>query len=105
MVHFIPPSQRRFALLAAQADSAPVLIHGTSGTGKGAIARWIHSNGPRATYPFEIAHQSRSLANQILRNSGRNSHYFPEIGKWTLSEQKILLSFFENEIDHGSRAS
>jgi transcriptional regulator with GAF, ATPase, and Fis domain len=34
------------------ASSAPVLLVGESGTGKGLIARILHSQGPRATKPF-----------------------------------------------------
>ena len=34
------------------ASSAPVLLLGESGTGKGLIARILHSQGPRATEPF-----------------------------------------------------
>lgn len=94
MVHFIPPSQRRFALLAAQADTAPVLIYGAAGTGKGAISRWIHANGPRATYPFLLATRDRPLANQLLEAQG-GTLLISELGKWTLSEQKILLSYLK----------
>ena len=62
MVHFIPPGQRRLAMLAAQAEAAPVLIRGGSGTGKGAIARWIHLNGPRAALPLIEADRKSPLA-------------------------------------------
>ena len=92
MVHFIPPSQRRLAMLAAQADSAPVLIHGGSGTGKGAIARWIHQNGPRATRPFLTATHDRPLVQQIPEAQG-GSLVIPEIGEWPLAEQKVLETF------------
>jgi two-component system response regulator HydG len=52
IIQFIPSTQRRFVLLAAQTDNAPVLIVGASGTGKSALARWIQSNGPRSALPL-----------------------------------------------------
>lgn len=94
MVHFIPPSQRRLAMLAAQTDTAPVLICGASGTGKGAIARWIHGNGPRAARPLVVANQDLPLLQQIPKAQG-GSLVIPEIGSWPLSEQKVLLGFLE----------
>ncbi|MDF1808873.1 MAG: sigma-54 dependent transcriptional regulator [Phycisphaerales bacterium] len=36
---------------AAQVDST-VLITGSSGTGKSALAQWIHQQGPRSAFPF-----------------------------------------------------
>jgi DNA-binding NtrC family response regulator len=51
MVTFIPAAERRTALLARQADHLPVLICGGSGSGKSALARWIHTNGPRSAMP------------------------------------------------------
>jgi DNA-binding NtrC family response regulator len=34
------------------ASSSPILIEGETGSGKGVLARWLHSNGPRADEPF-----------------------------------------------------
>ena len=102
MVHFIPSSQRRLALLAAQADLAPALVYGASGTGKGAIARWIHTNGPRSGRTLIIASQTtptsgvKSLASQILQAQS-GTLIVPEIGEWPLSEQKALLSFLKTK--------
>ena len=94
MVHFIPPSQRRLALLASQADSAPVLIHGASGTGKGGIARWIHQHGARAALPFVIANRDRPLHEQIPHAQG-GTLVIDEIGEWPLGEQRVLLDFLQ----------
>ncbi len=96
MVHFIPPSQRRFALMAAQADSTPVLIQGAAGTGKGAIAYWIHLNGPRSAFAYIEAQQGKPLASQILEAQG-GTLTIPEIGEWPLAEQKILLGFLKTK--------
>src|ERR1700691_274852 len=32
--------------------NSPVLIQGTTGSGKGVLARWLHQNGSRAEWPF-----------------------------------------------------
>lgn len=96
MVHFIPPHQRRLALLAAQAESAPVLIHGSSGTGKGAIARWIHVNSPRSLRPLHYATLEQPLASQIAAAQS-GTLVIPEIGTWGLAEQKILLQFLNTK--------
>jgi len=96
MVHFIPPGQRRLALLAAQADSAPVLISGASGTGKGAIARWIHANSPRAARPFIEATRHTNLVAQIFKAQG-GTLLVSEIGEFPLSEQKNLLNFINTK--------
>lgn len=96
MVHFIPPSQRRLAMLAAQADTAPALIYGASGTGKGAIARWIHTNGPRATKVLKQATHDLPLAVQIPEAQG-GSLLIGEIGEYPLGEQKVLLNFLQTK--------
>ena len=95
-VYFIPPSQRRLAMLAAQADLAPVLVSGAAGTGKSAIARWIHANSPRAARPLVTAKHEKSLTEQI-KQSQAGSLFIPEIGEWSLSEQKILLIFLKTK--------
>jgi len=94
MVHFIPPTQRRLALLAAQADLGPVLIYGGAGSGKGAIARWIHGHGPRAGKPFITAVQEVSLCEQLPLAQG-GTIVIPELGEWNRAEQKILLHFLQ----------
>lgn len=94
MVHFIPPGQRRLANLAAQAEGAPVLISGGSGTGKGAIARWIHLNGPRAGKPFVVANLKKTFSEQVALAPG-GTLLIPEIGEWGLAEQRMIFSFLK----------
>lgn len=96
MVHFIPPCQRRLAMLAAQADSDPILISGASGTGKSAIARWIHANSPRAAKPFVIAQLEKPFSSQIVYAQG-GSFLIPEISEWPLGEQKTILKFLKTK--------
>ena len=94
MVHFIPPSQRRLAMLAAQADTAPALICGASGTGKGGICRWIHANGPRATRPLIHTNPKLPLISQLPQAQG-GTLVIDEIGNLPLGEQKALLNFLK----------
>jgi DNA-binding NtrC family response regulator len=106
MVHFIPPGQRKLALLAAQADSAPALISGGDGTGKGAIAHWIHANGPRAGRPFVIATveqmREKPFASQIPAAQG-GTLVIAEVSDWPLSEQVAILGFLRTKsIPHPS---
>lgn len=51
-VSFVPAAYRRTVIRAAQKDSDPVYLSGEPGSGKSAIARWIHSNSPRGAQPF-----------------------------------------------------
>jgi two-component system response regulator HydG len=105
MVHFIPPGQRRLAMLAAQADTAPALISGASGTGKGAIARWIHSNSPRTAHPFLTATRDRSFISQIAEAQG-GTMVIPDIGEWPLGEQKAILNFLKTKsVPHAGNTS
>lgn len=96
LVHFIPPSQRRLVMLAAQADTAPVLIHGGSGTGKSLIARWIHTNGPRSVQPFVTATRKQPLTEQLYEAQG-GTLLILEIGEWSLSDQMTLLNYLKTK--------
>ena len=93
MVHFVPPSQRRAAVLAAQSDS-PALVVGGSGSGKGAIAQWIRKSGPRAGAPVVTASHGENLASR-LREAHEGTLLIHEISEWPLSEQRILLNYLK----------
>jgi len=64
-VSFIPASLRRTVVRAAQLDTEPVYLSGETGSGKSAIARWIHQNSPRSTKPFVIFSAGESLLDKI----------------------------------------
>lgn len=96
MVHFIPPGQRRLAMLAAQADSAPALVCGASGTGKGGIAKWIHANSARAAKSLLIARRDIAIVDQLPMAQG-GTLIVPEIGEWPLSEQLVILNFLKTK--------
>ncbi|MCM2324672.1 MAG: sigma 54-interacting transcriptional regulator [Oligoflexia bacterium] len=81
-------------MLAAQAESAPILIAGASGTGKGGIARWIHANGLRAGKPYLVATHDIPLTERLAQAQG-GTLLIPEIGSWNLSDQRLLLNFLK----------
>ena len=81
--------------MAAQADNAPCLIYGASGTGKSAMARWIHNNGPRASLPLVVANHDHSLVEQIFDTQG-GTLVITDIGEWPLGEQRALLQYLSN---------
>lgn len=95
MVHFIPSGQRRLALMAAQTDSAPILICGGAGTGKGAIAHWLHLNGPRVGKPFLVI-QENSISERIREAQG-GTLVITEVAELPLGEQKTLLGFLNQK--------
>lgn len=94
-VYFIPPAERRRMLLASQADSSSVLIYGAGGTGKGAIAKWIHRQSPRSLRPFVEWKPGASLE-EALRSAQGGSLVVTELSELTQQEQKQLLDFLKN---------
>jgi two-component system response regulator HydG len=94
MVYFIPSSQRKLALAAAQADDEPVLVIGGTGTGKGALAKWIHQNSPRAAQPLKIATRERTLSEQIRECNG-GTIVIDDILNYPVSEQLVVLNFLK----------
>jgi DNA-binding NtrC family response regulator len=66
-VSFIPAISRRIVIRAAQLDSEPAYLSGESGSGKSAIARWIHQNSPRSTRPFVSYSRGDSLAERVAQ--------------------------------------
>lgn len=96
MVYFIPSSQRKIALSAAQSDEEPVLVIGGSGTGKGALAKWIHQNSPRAALACVLSTRERTLAEQI-RDANGGTLIIDDITNYPVSEQLVLLNFLKTK--------
>jgi two-component system response regulator FlrC len=65
-VSFIPATSRRLVIRAAQHDSEPVYLSGETGSGKSAIARWIHQNSPRGAKPLVLFAAGDDLAARAL---------------------------------------
>lgn len=64
-VSFIPAAYRRTVIRAAQKDSMPVYLSGAVGSGKSAIARWIHGNSPRGASPLVLFSSGDVLAERV----------------------------------------
>jgi DNA-binding NtrC family response regulator len=96
MVYFIPSSQRKIALAAAHADHEPVLVIGGAGTGKGALAKWIHQNSPRASQPCVMATRERTIAEQ-LRDCKGGTLIVDDIANYPVSEQMVILNFLKTK--------
>lgn len=105
MVVFIPSSQRKIAMMAAQSDTDPVFILGGVGTGKGALARWIHQNSPRSSQICTTATRERTLSEQIREANG-GTLIVDDIANYPVSEQIALLNFLKTKaIPHPHKAS
>jgi len=64
-VSFIPAAYRRTIIRAAQKDSSPVYLSGAIGSGKSAIARWIHGNSPRGASPLILFSSGDDLTQKV----------------------------------------
>lgn len=77
-VAIIPRHLRRLTTVASLRDQDAVWISGESGSGKSAIARWLHERGPRSAYPFVEIKAFDPIPLQI-RSAGMGTLYFPEL--------------------------
>ncbi|MBC7397097.1 MAG: sigma-54-dependent Fis family transcriptional regulator [Bdellovibrionales bacterium] len=96
MVYFIPSSQRKIALAAAQAEDEPALVIGGAGTGKGALAKWIHQNSPRAAQTLVMANRDRPIAEQI-RDCKGGTIVIDDITNYPMSDQMVILNFLKTK--------
>ena len=100
------------------ADS-PILIHGETGTGKGVLAHWFHTNGCRASQPFVdlncsglsrefletelFGHERGAFTGAIQRKTGlleiahKGTVFLDEIGDVDLVVQPKLLKVLEEK--------
>ncbi len=98
MVHFISPEQRIQLSKAALDDRKPVLLVGESGTGKGALANWIHQQSARSDQPLltiDLRNSPPESIPDLLIQAGAGTVVIHEIGSWPLREQKTVLQLLE----------
>jgi DNA-binding NtrC family response regulator len=94
MVHFISPKTRKQVMELSQNDAQHVLILGESGTGKSAIARWIHEHSSRSLKPFVLAKPQDDLF-QLFQQAQGGAVYFSEIAQWPQGTQKKLAQYLK----------
>jgi DNA-binding NtrC family response regulator len=101
------------------ASGSSVLILGETGSGKGAVARWLHDHGPRAAEPF-VAINCAGLARELIESelfghvkgaftgalatktgllevAHRGTVFLDEIGDIDLAVQPKLLKALEDQ--------
>ncbi|HXE90461.1 MAG TPA: sigma-54 dependent transcriptional regulator [Terriglobales bacterium] len=101
------------------ASESPVLIRGETGTGKGVLARWLHTNGPRSEEPFVdlncaglnrdfletelFGHEKGAFTGAVSAKQGllevahRGTIFLDEIGDVDLQVQPKLLKVLEEK--------
>jgi DNA-binding NtrC family response regulator len=101
------------------ATESPILIHGETGTGKGVLANWLHSHGPRAEEAFVdlncaglshdlletelFGHEKGAFTGATASKSGllevahHGSVFLDEIGDMDLLVQPKLLKVLEEK--------
>jgi DNA-binding NtrC family response regulator len=73
-----------------------VLITGESGTGKGALARWIHDRGPRAAGPFVRVLPVETDLSEALAEASGGTLFLDEISDLSADAQGKLLAVLES---------
>jgi DNA-binding NtrC family response regulator len=115
------PAIRHLAETVGKVVSAerPILIQGETGTGKGVLARWLHSNGPRAEEPFVdlncaglskefletelFGHAKGAFTGAVSQKAGllevahQGTLFLDEIGDIDLQVQPKLLKVLEEQ--------
>ncbi len=98
---------------------SPILIQGETGSGKGVLARWIHSKGARASEPFVdlncgglsrdlletelFGHEKGAFTGAVQRKTGllevahKGTVFLDEIGDVDLQVQPKLLKVLEDK--------
>jgi len=88
-VSFIPAASRRLVVRAAQHDREPVYLSGETGSGKSAIARWIHQNSPRGTKPLILFAAGDDLAGRVME-AGEGTMVVQDLENFAPSERDEL---------------
>jgi len=91
-VSFIPAISRRLVVRAASQDSEPVYLSGESGSGKSAIARWIHQNSPRGAKPLVLFAAGDDLAKHALE-ADEGTLVIQELENFSQAERAELARF------------
>lgn len=105
MVHFIPQKARKTILEWAQNDTLTVCLLGLAGSGKSAIARWIHKHSPRSMEPFTVFNPGADLY-AALEGNPSGTLYIEEVAQLPLKQQKRLMEFMKHRMlkpEGGSR--
>ncbi|MCM0606670.1 MAG: sigma 54-interacting transcriptional regulator [Xanthomonadaceae bacterium] len=97
MIHFIPQKARKTILEWAQNDTLTVCLLGLAGSGKSAIARWIHGHSPRSMEPFTIFNPGADLY-AALENNPSGTLYIEEVAQLPLKQQKRMMEFMKHRM-------
>jgi DNA-binding NtrC family response regulator len=93
-VSFIPAASRRLVIRAAQNDHEPIYLSGETGSGKSAIARWIHQNSPRGTKPLILYSAGENLAARASEAEG-GTLMLQELDRFSKEERAELAHFIK----------
>lgn len=94
-VSFISSTNRRMVIRAAQNDLEACYLSGETGTGKSAIARWIHENSPRSTKPFIVLESGSSLFEKATQ-AGDGTLLIQDLESFASEEQNEIIRFIRS---------